>query len=131
MSENRTTNMFLIMSLALLFASVGCMGADATENVDGEGAALKGGIPAHRGDGGKGQSKDRDADIDEGSDESGDADVDMDEDADEGIDESIDRDAASEEGDQDDDADEGVDEGGPSDGGTQGQGTMKPPKKPR
>lgn len=120
MSENRITNMFLIMIFALVFATVGCMGADATENVDGEGAALKGGIPAHLGDGGKGRSKDRDARVDE----SGDADVDIDE----GIDESVDRDAASEEGDEDEDADEGADEGGPGDGGVRG---MKPPKKPR
>jgi hypothetical protein len=128
MTENRITNMFLIMLISLLFTTVGCMGADATENVDGEGAALKGGIPAHLGDGGKGRNKDHDAQVDE----SGDADVDVDEDADEAIDESVDRDAASEESDEDEDADEdadeGVDEGGPSDAGTQ---TMKAPKKAR
>jgi hypothetical protein len=114
--------MFLIMALALLFATAGCMSADAPENVDGEGAALKGGIPAHRGDGGKGRSKDRDADVDEdvdeGSDENGDADVDVDEDADEGVDESADE-------------DEGADEGGPRDGGPRGAGAMKPRKNPR
>jgi hypothetical protein len=120
MSENRSTSMFLIIALALAFASVGCTGAEGSQNVDGEGAALKGGIPAHAGNGGKGRSKDRDADVDKGSEESRDADVDMDEDGDEGVDESVDRDAASEEG----------DEGGPRDGGIRGKGAMKP-KKPR
>jgi hypothetical protein len=116
MNETRTTKMFLIMALALVFATVGCVGADAPENVDGEGAALKGGIPAHRGDGGKGRSKDRDADVDEdvdeGSDENRDADVD--EDADEGIEESADE-----------------NEGRPRDGGPRGPKAMKPPKNPR